>query len=347
MTSICFVSETGRGERPISDPSVRYRCYHPAEVLAGQGNFVSVYSAAQFYKDPNLDFDVYVFHRPNTARGNFLPVLRHLRKAGKTLIADYDDLIFGDEEIALQSSAAKNGTLTPERAIAAFESNLSGLREFDKVTVSTAPLALRVKEFNPEADVSVVPNIIPPSILSVHGELETHLAPRPHTAIGYFAGTKSHDKDFPVVADALHRVLMENPDFTLMVIGPVAVPRALAALPNVSTAPVVNFLRLPGLMTLCSTVIAPLEMSDFNACKSRVKFLEAALSGCRLLASPIPDMQAIGPARLGLMESLDDWYEALSAPVNSVDYRPQAVENYEFLRRTSHVDNLTTFWSEA
>ena len=347
MTSICFVSETGRTERPIIDPSVRYRCYHPAEVLAGQGNFASVYSAAQFYKDPNFDYDVYVFHRPNRARGNFLSVIRRLRSAGKTLIADYDDLIFGDEEIALQSSAAKNGTLTPERAIAAFASNLSGLREFDKVTASTTPLAERVKECNTDADVNVMPNIIPPSVLSIHSELQTYLAPRPHTAIGYFAGTKSHDRDFPVVADALHRVLMENPDFTLMIVGPVAVPPALAALPNVSTAPVVNFLRLPGLMTLCSTVIAPLEMSDFNASKSRVKFLEAALSGCRLLASPIPDMRAIESGRLELMESSDDWYEALSAPVKSVDYKTQAAENFEFLRGSTHVDGLTTFWSEA
>lgn len=347
MTSICFVSETGQSERPISDASVRYRCYHPAEVLTGQGNFASVYSAAQFYKDPNFDYDVYVFHRPNVARENFLPVLRHLRSAGKSLIADYDDLIFGDEGIALQSSAVKNGRLTPERAIAIFASNLAGLREFDQVIASTAPLAQRAKEANPGADVNVVPNIIPPSILSVHGELATHLTPRPPTAIGYFAGSRGHDRDFPVVADALHRVLVENPDFTLMVVGPVAVPPALATLPNVSTAPVVNFLRLPGLMTLCSTVIAPLEISDFNECKSRVKFLEAALSGCRLLASPIPDMQASGSGRLELMESLDDWYEALSAPVDPVDYKPQAAENFEFLRSTSHVDGLTKFWSET
>ena len=47
------------------------------------------------------------------------------------------------------------------------------------------------------------------------------------------------------------------------------------------------------------------------------------------------------------MESPDDWYEALSAPVKSVDYKPQAAENFEFLRSTSHVDGLTTFWSEA
>ena len=78
-----------------------------------------------------------------------------------------------------------------------------------------------------------------------------------------------------------------------------------------------------------------------------MKFLEAALSGCRLLASPIPDMRAIESGRLELMESSDDWYEALSAPVKSVDYKTQAAENFEFLRGSTHVDGLTTFWSEA
>ena len=347
MTSICFVSETGQAERPINDPSVRYRCYHPAEVLIRQGHFASVYSAPQFYSNPNFDYDVYVFHRPNRARANFAQVLRHLRSAGKTLIADYDDLIFGDEATALESSAAKNGTLTPERAIAAFSSNLAGLREFEMATTSTVPLAERAKQANPRLTVSVVPNMIPPSILALHQEYRTHLTPRPRHAIGYFAGTKSHNHDFPVVADALHRVLMENPDYTLMVVGPVAMPQALAALPSVSTAPAVSFLRLPGLMSLCSTVIAPLELSEFNECKSRVKFLEAALAGCRLLATPIPDMREIGVGRLELMESSDDWYEALSAAPPAADSRRRAEANVEFLQSAAHVDGLTTFWSAA
>lgn len=347
MTSICFVSETGRGERPILDPSVRYRCFHPAEVLTRQGHFATVYSAMQFYKEPNLDYDVYVFHRPNGVRTNFEQVQRHLRAAGKVRIANYDDLIFGDESIALQSSAVKNATLTEERAILAFGSNLAGLREFDMVTTSTEPLAARAREWNPGAEVHVVPNIIPPSVLDIHEEFKTFHTMRPRTSIGYFAGTKSHNRDFPIVTEVLHRVLMENPDFSLMVIGPVEVPTALAALPNVSAAPVVSFLRLPGLMTMCNTVIAPLEPSDFNDCKSRVKFLEAALSGCRLLASPIPDMRAIEDGRLHLMETQDDWYDALSSPIAAADYRQQAAGNFEFLRRTSHVEGLSSFWSAA
>lgn len=338
--TICFISETGRGDFPLNDPSVRYRAYHPAEALWNAGHLCTIYSAAQFYKNPSFDYDVYVFHRPNMARATFREVVSGLRRFGRTLIADYDDLIFGDEHVALGSSAVKNGTLTPELAVDAFASNLEALRAFDRVTASTQPLAQRVRDYNPSACVHVVPNIVSHSMLSWHESLTTYLRKRPTSTIGYFAGTKSHDRDLPVVEAALHRVLSENSHFKLLIVGPVAVPQGLASLPNVTVAPVVNYLRLPGLMSKCSTVIAPLEDSEFNACKSRVKFLEAALSGCRLIASPIPDMQAIGSPHLTLAANQDDWYEALSEPLSSSNQRTQAERNFALLKDQYSLDGL-------
>lgn len=343
--SVCFVSETGRGERPIQDPSVRYRCYHPAEVLSRNGAVCAVYSASSFYKCPNLNFDVYVFHRPSVARAGFSRVIESLKKAGKTLVAEYDDLIFGDEDIAMESSAVKNKTLTPEKAVTAFSNNLEALRFFDKISVSTDPLAGYASQYNPGARVHITPNIMPPSFIELHGREKTIHVPRENKAIGYFAGTKSHDRDFPIVAEVLHRVLLENRESSLMIVGPVAVPPGIAALPNVTVAPIVNFLRLPSLMTMCSTVIAPLEMSSFNACKSRVKFLEAALSGCHLIASPIPDMQKIGAERMTLAESKDDWYQALSSFVDDFG-EDNKKSNFDYLCDNCNVNGLSSFWSD-
>jgi len=340
--TICFISETGRGDRPILDPSVRYRAYHSAEMLLGYGHFCAIYSATQFYKNPCFDYDVYVFHRPNIARSMFSEVITALRSMGRRLIADYDDLIFGDGELALISSSVKNGTLTPELAISSFASNLEALRSFDRITASTEPLADRVREYNPGAEVMVVPNIVPDSVISFHESLGTPFRRRASSIIGYFAGTKSHNKDFPVVEAALHRVLSENSRLQLLVVGPVTVPQSIASLPNVSVTPAVNYLRLPSLMSLCNTVIAPLEKSAFNACKSRVKFLEAALSGCRLIASPIPDMQMIGADHLELADNLNDWYEALSEPISGVEQQALAERNFDFLKAHRSIDGLVT-----
>lgn len=313
--SVCFVSETGRHDRPLLDGSVRYRCFHLAQELKRFGVFTSVCAARQFYEAPHDDYDLYVFHRPNASRLNFERSQSLLRKAKRQVIADYDDLIFGDAEIALQSSAAKNGTLDVETLISAFEANLRGLRHFDVVTASTTPLAEMAQHFHAGAQTHVVPNCLPAAFVELHRELGTPWRQRPSTRLGYFAGTKSHDRDLPIVQEVLHRLLSENPHYQLLIVGPVAVPPGLAALPNVLVSDVVDYPHLPRLMSICSTVIAPLEESQFNSCKSRVKFLEAAVSGCHLVASPIPDMAALQGQGISLAITADDWYNALSFPL--------------------------------
>ncbi|MFT6437791.1 MAG: glycosyltransferase involved in cell wall biosynthesis [Candidatus Azotimanducaceae bacterium] len=334
--SFCFISETSRADKPLLDPSVRYRCYHPAEYLLSKGHSCTVVSAEHFYTSPVLNHDVYVFHRPNAGRTGFKEIVNYLSRQGTSLIADYDDLIFGDSAIALGSSAVKNGTLNPKTAVDVFRNNLQAMLMFDKVTVSTVPLSEYVREYNPRASTHVVPNFIPSSVLNLHRDLKTANRKRPRTTIGYFAGTKSHDKDLPVVESVLHRVLSENPNFQLFVVGPVLLPKSLTSLPNVAVTSVVNYLRLPGLMSTCSTVIAPLEDSSFNSCKSRVKFLEAALAGCRLVASPIPDMTGFGDGAIALANSLDDWYFHLSNPLSQTCQKKLANDNLEILHPVSN-----------
>lgn len=329
--SIYFVSQTARNEQPLLDPSVRYRCFHRAERLNQAGHIASVSAAVPFYRDPHLAYDTYVFHRPSIEVDDVAVTLAELRRAGKTLVADYDDLIFGDEAIALVSSAVRNHHLTPERAIRRFALNTEALRLFDRVTVSTEPLAGWVREYNPDAEVAVVPNFVPASLIDMHTRLGTARTRRPSGTIGYFAGTKSHDQDIKVATPALARVLRERPDFALLVVGPVSLPEELSSLPNVTIAPVTDYMRLPSLMRHCATVIAPLEESVFTACKSRVKFLEASLAGCRLVATPIPDMIAAGEGRLIAARSDDDWYEALSEPPSAAQFAPTAEVNFQAL----------------
>ncbi|WP_434055995.1 MAG: glycosyltransferase [Roseibium sp.] len=262
-------------------------------------------------------------------RSMFKDHLDFLKQHRKIIIANYDDLIFGNTEIAMESSAVKNKTMMVDEAIKAFQSNLEALQLFDRVVVSTEPLASMVRLFNPDADVQVSPNFLPNSMIALHKELSFHERFRYNNTIGYFAGTLSHNRDFPIVEPVLHRILMENPELNLIVVGPVKLPRSLSALPNVTVTGVRPFQQLPGLMAACSTAIAPLENSTFNRCKSRVKFLEAALTGVRLVSSPIPDMQAIGEPHLILADTHDDWYSALSEPPVFAAFRPQAKTNFD------------------
>jgi len=343
--SFCFVTETARVDRPVLDPSVRYRCFHPAEALAAKGHLCSVYSAPQFAARPSVDFDVYVFHRPSVARPAFRKVFERLSKLGRVLVADYDDLIFGSRETAACSSAVRNKGMTLDQATIAFDRNLEALNMFSRVTVSTAPLAARVRQANPSAKVQVIPNHITESMRGFHRRLGTATQKRSRRQIGYFAGTKSHDRDLPIAEEVLHRVLSENQDFSLLVVGPVRLPGSLASLPNVVCCEAVPYWRLPWLMALCHTVIAPLETSAFNDCKSRVKFLEAALAGCRLVATPIPDVRAIGERHITLCSTNEDWYRALSNPDQGLAHQALVDANLDFI--WSPIDTVTNVWGLA
>lgn len=326
---ICFVSQTGRNENPLLDPSVRYRCYHFAESLQQENYFCSVCSGNSFFESPNFYYDVYVFHRPLFNDNFRREVIEILKQKNKVLIADYDDLIFGDSQVASISSIVKNNNSTLEKAIEIFKNNLEALNFFDKVTVSTEILASYVRKYNPKAKVMVAQNFIPKSLIELHAVNKTHLKHRPNTTIGYFCGTKSHNLDFPIVEEILYRVLLENTDFSFLVIGPLTFSAALMKLPNVFIGTDVNYLKLPNIMCKCSKVIAPLEYSEFNQCKSRVKSLEAAISGCKLIATPIQDM--LSNKYISFAETEDDWYELLSTVIEENDRLRVANNNFNDL----------------
>ncbi len=123
--SVCFISETSKGDRPITVPSVRYRAFHAAASLAELGLRCTVYSAKHFTKVRILTTTFYVFHRPSIARNGFEKTIDLLRKLDRICIADYDDLIFGNQTVAFESAAVKYGTLSPDQAAVSFANNLS------------------------------------------------------------------------------------------------------------------------------------------------------------------------------------------------------------------------------
>lgn len=308
----CFISQTTRLANPLLDPSVRYRCYHPAEELRARGHTCSVTSAHQFTRAPDFDADVYVFHRPSVATPGISRIIETLRDKGKTLIADYDDLIFGGPEVAALSSQARTGRLPIEQVERAFQTNLDSLRLFDRLSVSTEPLRDEVALHLPDARIHVLANFLPRSLLAFHRRQKTWSHARSQGRVGYFSGTLSHNRDFETVSDLLLDLLREDPKFSLMLVGPLEVPQDFAALPNAGRHRVVDYAHLPHLMTGFNTVIAPLEDSRFTRCKSRVKYLESCLSGCRLVASPIPDMIAAGMPAEDLPVGTEAWRQALS-----------------------------------
>lgn len=338
--NICFITETGKKDEKISDASVRYRCYHIAETLLLDGHFCSIYSSEQFFSNPNLDFDVYIFHRPTTKRSGFNRLIKSLKNLNKILIADYDDLIFGDYQIYTKCAAVRNKNLSEESAEIVFRSNLEALSEFTNVTTSTKMLSEYAKKYNSNANVSTVNNFIPQSLISTYSNSILNIKKPKNDVIGYFSGSASHNFDLEMIADVLDRVLIENPNYGFMVVGPVQLSPKIKHLRNVKTLPLVPYQKLPSLMMLCSKIIAPLENNEFNQCKSRVKFLESMLANCDLISSPIQDMSDIKSKHLKLAKNKDEWYELLC---RRSEYKPEQLfnkRNYQMLESMINLKSL-------
>ena len=162
---VLFVTRTERLSAPYLDPSVRYRCYNPAEVMVGMGCIADVVSSTRLDARMIENYDAFVFHRPSGDDDNQMRCLERANALGKPCVADYDDLVF-DPAFAFHSSAYRNGRMSRKRALEVFESNKRGLLPFDRFTVSTGPLADRVVAVKPGAEVCVVHNGLSPDLVA-------------------------------------------------------------------------------------------------------------------------------------------------------------------------------------
>ncbi|MCY1266994.1 hypothetical protein D9M68_161300 [compost metagenome] len=280
---IAFVACNKNAARWREDASFLYRCENVAEALKRQGHAVWQGHVTRL---PWLQrWDVVVFHRPR-ATWHVRAALHWLRRRRVTVVADVDDLVF-DPDMAEFSPGVVNGLVSLERTTRLFRAHQNAFAQFDRIVVSTAPLAEHMRRVVPRAAVHIAPN-------AVHWRWRELPRPaRPTTqAIAYLPGTRSHDRDFATIAPALTRVLGRHSQATLHVTGPLRF--SLDVRPGqVVHQPKVPFDQFHECFEEIRVNLAPLSGSPFNRCKSAIKVVEAAWWGVPTVVSPLPDAERL------------------------------------------------------
>lgn len=307
-----FVSWTSRNERPYFDPSVRYRCYNFASELIRRGHSASVISQQRFQVVYNElpDFDVYVFHRPYLTQElcDFLLDIRENRVA----VADFDDLIFDVRHAHMTPMVRVRGA--DSRSVRSYIAKTHDAASlFKNFSLSTSPLREHVEESFPGSKAIVVSNSIDPGFIGLSrvARKTNPIEKRPYS-LGYFSGTATHDKDFSMVAPYVCDYLRATGG-RILIVGPLQMPDLLLELGDqVVTKPLVSFHELANTMAKCATVLAPLESTIFTRSKSGLKFFEAALAGCDVIATPIPDIDRFDSPLLHKCRTPDEWEAALN-----------------------------------
>lgn len=226
----------------------------------------------------------------------FIEFVAKMRAKGATIVFDVDDLIFDEAVVPYidgfkyLSDEGKEGFLNGLRAYREFILNA------DMCTTPTEFLADEMRKLGKPA--FRVRNAISQDNIEFFQTADYKRKVRPSPfVVGYYSGTRTHQADFAVAAPALIQFMHETPDVIFRLIGDFDLhdwPQ-LVNWQHVHRAGDLPRLTRVGLMQhdamirdqlSCDLIIAPLEVGNpFCEAKSELKFFEASLAQCPVIAS--------------------------------------------------------------
>ncbi|MCP5325070.1 MAG: hypothetical protein H7A09_01935 [Oceanospirillaceae bacterium] len=295
MSQVLFVSHSKREDRYYYDASARYRCIFPAEYLNSTGIIAHVVHVNDLHKIDLQPYSHLIAHRPQDDRR----LRRYLKKAralGIECIADFDDLLFRPE-LADESPAVQSGAMDLRSAQNQHRAYLKALRQFRHCWVSTDHLEIHAEQAVPDLNVNVCYNLMSTRWTALADMLPAGERLQ-NKVIRYMPGTAHHSHDFARIQTALASILNNHADIRLEVVGDMAIDANTFPADQFARLPFVAYDALPQLIASSWLTIAPLEDTEFNRCKSGLKFWESGIFGVPVISSSLPDIERFSNAGL-------------------------------------------------
>jgi glycosyltransferase involved in cell wall biosynthesis len=241
------------------------------------------------------------------------------RRRRQIVVFEADDDLFSTAMTAHALGAGLGGgkslaTLENER-----HDTLWAMRQCDGVTVSTEPLAERVRAWT-DRPVVVVPNALDLPWFRQIVSAEKRSASG--VTIGW-AGGQRDEGDLRPLATAWSRIAARYPAVRFVVAGHPS-PSLLGSVPadRVTLRAWLPIERYPANLAGLTIGCAALTTAPFNATKSPIKAYEYAAAGAAVVASPTVYGSLIKDGENGLLaETADDWERALSTLVDRPAFR--------------------------
>lgn len=305
--------------------TARYRCDYAQEQLELYGFRCQV----RMWSDGDLqtivpDYHLIILHRVPY----YEPVQELVRIAHahhRFVLFDTDDLVF--EPGILSKIDALHYMDEAERAL--FSDGVRLYRQTlnicDGALVSTEALARAVANAGKPAWVHR--NALSLGLLRISEEASRNTVrpPDDKVIIGYASGTRTHNRDFHEVEEALQRILAAYPQVEVWLIGHLDLNAGWSLWKDrVRRIPFMPWLELPKILAQLDINLAPLELGNpFCEGKSELKYFEAAAVGVPTVASKTGAFEvAIRHGRNGLLaEHSEDWFQALEQLVTNPTLR--------------------------
>ncbi|MEK7279625.1 MAG: glycosyltransferase, partial [Nitrospirota bacterium] len=143
--------------------------------------------------------------------------------------------------------------------------------------------------------------------------------------IGYFPGSNSHDMDFETISDVLLKIIKENKNVALMIVGPLSINGKFSEVKTqIERHPFVSMKKLSELILCADINIVPLEIDNpFCQSKSGLKFFEAGVLKIPTVATSTDSFcQIIDNGENGfLAKNNDDWHNYLTILIKNKELR--------------------------
>lgn len=242
-----------------------------------------------------------IIFTPRMAEDSFISALKDMQMEGKKLVIDFDDDMFnisplsphykecGIEDVRYVMPGGEVVNLWEDGRnidIKANKKRLDGVKRAlemsDMVTTTTDVLAGVFSEYND--NVKVLPNCIDPDIwqsLDMKRKDEIRL---------YWAGGSSHYEDWCILTDIIPEVMAKYPQVKLVLMGTKfdgtlkKIPKHKVEFHNWVPTPAYPYKSAILSPDIC---IIPLRNTEFNRCKSAIKWIEMGALGVPSVVSNI------------------------------------------------------------
>lgn len=315
--NVLFVS----GENSFAS---RYRVEHLREQLLFEGVASRRIKAANANKCNVTGFRSIVIYRvaDDTAVKR---LIKKAHKKGIKIYYDIDDYIFEYEKI-------KNLSFLQGKDYKEFEEYSKNIRktmeQCDGYIVSTQTMLDGVRNSFPGKPIYINRNVA--SMAMVICSLRRESVIKDHKIyLGYFSGTKTHNKDFECIKSALLKIMQENEDVYLLAGGQIKLPEEFNQFKGrVERFDMIIWRKLPRLIAKADINLMPLEDTFFHACKSENKWMEAALVHVPTVASRNAELErVIKNGEDGyLCRTSEEWYDTLKELISDKQLREQIAE---------------------
>lgn len=271
------------------------------------------------------NFDLLYIHRCY-CQDNIVNLINKFKINGKKVIYDIDDLIFDKDKLDKIAFLKTTDKYTLNHFIKNTDNYLKIMKMADLVITPTDFLSKYISS-KYELKTEVLRNHLDQKSLDKGKKIfiKSKNKNNKKLTIGYFSGTKTHDKDFKIIQPSLIKLLSKNPNLNLKIVGILSTDSSLVKFKNqIITHKKVPYKKLMNLYKGVDINIAPSEVkNDFCESKSELKYFFAGACGIPTIASDTNSFKyAIKNGQNGyLCKTENDWYKYLNILIKNKNIR--------------------------